>query len=84
MPHAQIIYVLLFSLNLLQQVVGNQLQVLQFCYTLQGVRLDGRSGADTIAQSVDLNDYFSITGAPDKPCGVGRADANPKLLLNDT
>ena len=26
----------------------------------------------------------SICGAPDKPCGVGRADANPKLLLNDT
>ena len=26
----------------------------------------------------------SISGAPDKPCGVGRADANPKLLLNDT
>ena len=25
-----------------------------------------------------------IKGAPDKPCGVGRADANPKLLLNDT
>ena len=25
-----------------------------------------------------------LTGAPDKPCGVGRADANPKLLLNDT
>ena len=25
-----------------------------------------------------------ISGAPDKPCGVGRADANPKLLLNDT
>ena len=25
-----------------------------------------------------------IFGAPDKPCGVGRADANPKLLLNDT
>ena len=24
------------------------------------------------------------TGAPDKPCGVGRADANPKLSLNDT
>ena len=23
-------------------------------------------------------------GAPDKPCGVGCADANPKLLLNDT
>jgi len=26
----------------------------------------------------------SVIGAPDKPCGVGRADANPKLLLNDT
>ncbi len=26
----------------------------------------------------------SQCGAPDKPCGVGRADANPKLLLNDT
>ena len=23
-------------------------------------------------------------GAPDKPSGVGRADANPKLLLHDT
>ena len=27
---------------------------------------------------------FVIVGAPDKPSGVGRADANPKLLLNDT
>ena len=27
---------------------------------------------------------IGIFGAPDKPCGVGRADANPKLLLNDT
>ena len=27
---------------------------------------------------------YSYQGAPDKPCGVGRADANPKLLLNDT
>ena len=26
----------------------------------------------------------NYNGAPDKPCGVGRADANPKLLLNDT
>ena len=26
-----------------------------------------------------------IVGAPDKPCGVGRADANPKTMLpNDT
>ena len=27
---------------------------------------------------------MQFKGAPDKPCGVGRADANPKLLLNDT
>lgn len=27
---------------------------------------------------------YNKNGAPDKPCGVGRADANPKLLLNDT
>ena len=27
---------------------------------------------------------ITVLGAPDKPCGVGRADANPKLLLNDT
>ena len=27
--------------------------------------------------------FLKICGAPDKPCGVGRADANPKLLLND-
>ena len=31
-----------------------------------------------------LVELKSISGAPDKPCGVGRADANPKLLLNDT
>ena len=30
------------------------------------------------------NQICRILGAPDKPCGVGRADANPKLLLNDT
>ena len=28
--------------------------------------------------------WWKKRGAPDKPCGVGRADANPKLLLNDT
>ena len=31
-----------------------------------------------------MNVTFRLSGAPDKPCGVGRADANPKLLLNDT
>ena len=30
------------------------------------------------------NVIMILFGAPDKPCGVGRADANPKLLLNDT
>ena len=32
----------------------------------------------------ELTDRYREKGAPDKPCGVGRADANPKLLLNDT
>ena len=32
----------------------------------------------------DRNPELKVLGAPDKPCGVGRADANPKLLLNDT
>ena len=31
-----------------------------------------------------VGDAYGKIGAPDKPCGVGRADANPKLLLNDT
>ena len=31
-----------------------------------------------------MTSILGIIGAPDKPCGVGRADANPKLLLNDT
>ena len=31
-----------------------------------------------------IEEMFGVIGAPDKPCGVGRADANPKLLLNDT
>ena len=31
-----------------------------------------------------LTQTWVKNGAPDKPCGVGRADANPKLLLNDT
>ena len=33
------------------------------------------------------SDFFHVYdnyGAPDKPCGVGREDANPKLLINDT
>ena len=35
----------------------------------------------TLSAGYNLPTYV---GAPDKPCGVGRADANPKLLLNDT
>ena len=38
-------------------------------------------GENWLKDSVQVNGIF---GAPDKPCGVGRADANPKLLLNDT
>ena len=34
--------------------------------------------------NVRLGKGGRVHGAPDKPCGVGRADANPKLLLNDT
>ena len=37
-------------------------------------------------QKAEFELSFGIAerGAPDKPCGLGRADANPKLLLNDT
>ena len=38
----------------------------------------------TLLQSGLLTQDVDESGAPDKPCGVGRADANPKLLLNDT
>ena len=35
--------------------------------------------------SSDDNVISSLCGAPDKPCGVGCADANPKTMLpNDT
>ena len=37
-----------------------------------------------LSNVVDENSISNKIGAPDKPCGVGRADANPKLLLNDT
>ena len=39
------------------------------------------SGNDSIDFAKKTSDY---DGAPDKPCGVGCADVNPKLLLNDT
>ena len=44
-------------------------------------RIDYESGTSKSRFHHDLRVSF---GAPDKPCGVGRADANPKLLLNDT
>ena len=37
-----------------------------------------------VAVKLGFVSAIKINGAPDKPCGVGRADANPKLLLNDT
>lgn len=38
----------------------------------------------TVLFAARAQSSISFPGAPDKPCGVGRADANPKLLLNDT
>ena len=42
------------------------------------------TGKTLIARAVAGEAKVPFFGAPDKPCGVGRADANPKLLLNDT
>ena len=39
---------------------------------------------DPVKIAAGFADDMRNNGAPDKPCGVGRADANPKLLLNDT
>ena len=41
----------------------------------------------TLKKDANARKYNNIIsfGAPDKPCGVGRADANPKTVLpNDT
>ena len=38
----------------------------------------------TLPDGSSVNGKLAVVGAPDKPCGVGRADATPKLLLNDT
>ena len=50
--------------------------------TVKGAKAVGNQ----FARNHDMILYYSKgnDGAPDKPCGVGRADANPKLLLNDT
>ena len=35
--------------------------------------------------TMSRSEIMTILGAPDKPCGVGRADANPKTMFpNDT
>ena len=39
---------------------------------------------DALKETIQKVKIVPVIGAPDKPCGVGRADANPKLLLNDT
>ena len=39
---------------------------------------------ENVASIIAKHEIAINAGAPDKPCGVGRADANPKLLLNDT
>ena len=57
-----------------------------FTSLLEGLNLDNRSLGGLKRENCQLTNLqvFQILGAPDKPCGVGRADANPKLLLNDT
>ena len=47
----------------------------------EGLFIIGRGVGQVMFQN---NAVSGLLGAPDKPCGVGRADANPKLLLNDT
>ena len=46
---------------------------------IDGVHVSQNNEKARIIQEIIKN-----TGAPDKPCGVGCADVNPKLLLNDT
>ena len=43
-----------------------------------------KNNLDHLLMKEYLLNFEGYWGAPDKPCGVGRADANPKLLLNDT
>ena len=42
------------------------------------------SGKSNMLRALNAIFKILVSGAPDKPCGLGRADANPKLLLNDT
>ena len=52
-------------------------------HTVQSLILSGDVWRILVCWAAALNCCF--TGAPDKPCGVGRADANPKTVLpNDT
>ena len=56
-------------------------------FVYEGQTLTSQSERETCGEEPYGDSYVAPIkngGAPDKPCGVGRADANPKLLLNDT
>jgi hypothetical protein len=64
------------------QIIKNRLEESRkFIQVVMGARQIGKS---TVVKQVLKDLDLPYLGAPDKPCGVGRADANPKLLLNDT
>ena len=68
--------------------ISNQDSIYQFALT-EKEALTLRVNLPVVENTGDYNFSFVHrtlykNGAPDKPCGVGRADANPKLLLNDT
>ena len=81
--------------NILKETKKNVISILfsDCIYSVTDVnsQLDNAKNATTDAFLTALSKDNSLAtivlqfvGAPDKPCGVGRADANPKLLLNDT
>ena len=59
-------------------------KVLQFSEITPGLAFTEFDFYKDYEESFKKSELGRFHGAPDKPCGVGRADANPKLLLNDT
>ena len=76
----------LFLASALTIALTSQAQILTPTKTTSdgvGQPIPGMFTCDGKSRMSNYLDY-NENGAPDKPCGVGRADANPKLLLNDT
>ena len=69
--------------NKSHKLVDDALKVLENMKHRGAEGADNKTG-DGAGIMVQIPHEFILLGAPDKPCGVGRADANPKLLLNDT